>query len=42
MQAVAHGKSTKGVGPSEEVAREIIRKTSSKKRSMFMKKKNDK
>ena len=38
MQAVAHGKSNKrGVGPSEEVAREFIEKTPAKKRKQFSK-----
>ena len=38
-QAIAHGaKSKKGIGPSEEVAKEFIKKTPKKKRSLFMKK----
>lgn len=41
MQAVLHGNST-GVGPSKEVAREIIEKTPKSKRSLFMKKKDKK
>ena len=40
MAGIAHGmKPRGGVGPSEEVAKEMISKTPSKKRSMFMKKK---
>lgn len=40
MQGMAHGmKSNKGIGPSKEVAEEFVKKTSSKKKSMFMKKK---
>ena len=39
MQAVAH---SNAVGPSKEVAKEIISKTPKSKRSMFMRKKNDK
>ena len=39
---VAHGmKPHKGIGPSQEVAEEFVRKTPKRKRSMFMKKKND-
>lgn len=39
MAMMAHGgKSNKGVGPSEDVAKEFVEKTSPKKRSMFMKK----
>ena len=39
MQAMAHGaKAKKGVGPSEEVAKEFISKTPKKKRSLFMSK----
>ena len=38
MQAVAHGGSNKGIGPSEAVAKEMISKTPKKKRSLFMKK----
>ena len=39
MQAIAHGTSTKkGLGPSPEVAREFIEKTSKSKRKMFAKK----
>jgi len=37
MQAKAHGNST-GLGPSKEVAKEIIEKTPKSKRSIFMKK----
>jgi len=37
MQAVAHSKD-KGIGPSEAVAKEIIKKTPKKKKSLFMKK----
>ncbi len=43
MAMIAHGgKSNKGqgVGPSAKVAEEFVHKTSSKKRSMFMKKRN--
>lgn len=36
MQAAAHG-NLKGAGPSPEVAREFISKTSKKKRSAFAK-----
>ena len=36
MQARAHGAAT-GVGPSPEVAKEFIDKTSPEKRSQFMK-----
>lgn len=32
------GMKSKGVGPSEEVAEEIVNKTPKKKRSLFMKK----
>jgi len=35
---IANDKSTKGIGPSEAVAKEIIRKTPKKKKSLFMKK----
>lgn len=36
MQAIAHGaKPKKGIGPSPAVAREFIKKTPAKKRSMF-------
>lgn len=39
MEGIAHGmKSNKGIGPSEEVAEEFVKKTPAKKRSMFMKK----
>lgn len=42
MAAVAHGAKPKGkdkgIGPSEEVAEEMIKKTPKKKRSLFMKK----
>jgi len=38
MQAIAHGTSTKhGAGPSPEVAKEFISKTSSSKRKKFAK-----
>lgn len=37
MQAAAHG-NLRGAGPSEEVAKEFIRKTPKKKRSIFAKK----
>jgi hypothetical protein len=37
MQAAAHGKLD--TGPSEKVAKEFIKKTPKKKRSMFMKEK---
>ena len=41
MAGIAHGMKPKGgVGPSPEVAEEFVHKTSKKKRSMFMKKKN--
>lgn len=43
MAMIAHGgkskKKGKGVGPSEEVAEEMVHKTKPAKRSMFMKKK---
>lgn len=40
MAGIAHGmKPNKGVGPSEDVAEEFVKKTPAKKRSMFMKKK---
>ena len=39
MAGVAHGmKSRKGIGPSQEMAEEMVKKTPKKKRSMFMKK----
>ena len=39
MAGIAHGmKTNKGIGPSEEVAEEFVKKTPKKKRSMFMKK----
>lgn len=39
MAGIAHGmKSKGGVGPSEEVAEEMVKKTPAKKRSLFMKK----
>lgn len=39
MAGVAHGMKPKGgIGPSEEVAEEFVKKTPAKKRSMFMKK----
>ena len=45
MAGIAHGmkpnnKKNKGIGPSEEVAEEFVKKTPKAKRSMFMKKKN--
>lgn len=42
MAMIAHGGKTKkgkGIGPSQEVAEEMVHKTPPKKRSMFMKKK---
>jgi len=39
FQAIAHGSSTKVGGPSPEVAREFIEKTSPKKRREFSRKK---
>jgi hypothetical protein len=42
MQMIAHGgKSNKGIGPSEAVAKEIIEKTPKKKKSLFAKKAKD-
>jgi len=39
MQAIAHGaKSNTGIGPSKEVAKEFVSKTSKEKRSLFSKK----
>lgn len=39
MEMIAHGgKSNKGIGPSEAVAKEFVDKTPKKKKSMFMKK----
>ena len=40
MAGVAHGMKPKGkgIGPSEAVAEEFVKKTPAKKRSMFMKK----
>jgi hypothetical protein len=39
MAGVAHGmKPNNGIGPSEDVAEEFVKKTPPKKRSMFMKK----
>jgi len=39
MQMIAHGgKSSKGIGPSESVAREFIEKTPAKKRKDWSKK----
>lgn len=35
MQAIAHGSSNIDSGPSKEVAKEFIKKTSSKKRKEF-------
>lgn len=43
MAMIAHGgksNKSKGVGPSPEVAEEMVHKTPPKKRSMFMKKSN--
>ena len=38
MAGIAHGmKPMKGIGPSEEVAEEFVKKTPKKKRSIFMK-----
>lgn len=37
MQAAMHGK-TKGIGPSPEVAKEFLSKTSDKKKKLFAKK----
>lgn len=37
MAMVASGKALKGIGPSPEVAKEFIKKTSSKKRHEFAK-----
>jgi len=44
MAGIAHGmKPNKGIGPSEEVAEDFVKKTPAKKRSLFMKKdKSDK
>lgn len=39
MQMIAHGKKPDRVGPSKEVAREFIEKTTANKRSEFSKKK---
>lgn len=40
MAAIAHGAIPKSKsGPSQEVAKEFVHKTSKEKRSMFMKKK---
>ena len=42
MQGIAHGmKPNKGYGPSPEVAKEFVTKTSSAKRKQFAKKSND-
>ena len=38
MQMIAHNKSKSSIGPSKELADEMIKKTPNKKRSMFMKK----
>lgn len=39
LAGIAHGmKPNKGIGPSPEVAEEMVHKTPPKKRSMFMKK----
>jgi len=43
MAGIAHGmksNKSKGIGPSEDVAEEMVRKTPAKKRSFFMKKKS--
>lgn len=43
MAMIAHGKKPnhlKSLGPSKEVAEEFVKKTSKKKRSIFMKKKD--
>ncbi len=43
MAMIAHGGKpykSKGVGPSQEVAEEMVHKTPPKKRSSFMKKRN--
>ena len=37
MQAVAHGDVARAAGPDKAVAKEFIKKTPKKKRSMFMK-----
>jgi len=43
MAAIAHGaKSKNPAGPSPEVAKEFVSKTSKSKRSLFMKKKGKK
>lgn len=41
MAMIAHGgkSNKKGIGPSQDVAEEMVHKTPAKKRSMFMKKK---
>lgn len=42
MAGIAHGmKNSKGIGPSKEVAEEMVKKTKPAKRSMFMKKKKN-
>lgn len=38
MQMMAHDKKKMNAGPSPEVAKEFIKKTPKKKRSLFMKK----
>jgi len=38
MQAVAHGAVSKAAAPSKAVAKEFIKETPKKKRSLFMKK----
>jgi len=38
MQMIAHGGKKKGIGPSEEVAKEFIHKTSPEKRKEWSKK----
>jgi hypothetical protein len=39
MAMIAHGgKSSKGIGPSKEVAKEFVDATPPKKRSLFMRK----
>lgn len=39
MQAIAHGKGMKSVGPSKMVAKEFVKETKPEKRSLFMRKK---
>lgn len=39
MEGIAHGmKPNKGIGPSEEVAKEFIKKTPKAKKTLFLKK----